>query len=125
MKKHSIPSYDDIDIFFSAPPTTNQKAWGLLNQFYHLLLSYMEERNIKKADLAKRLGKSRAAITQMFNKTPNISVKKMVEIADSVGLEFEIVPKEQKGELSSDTTKLERSSKRSEPQVLTNVENMA
>ncbi|HEX9654163.1 MAG TPA: helix-turn-helix transcriptional regulator, partial [bacterium] len=100
MSKHLKHSYDDLEQFFSAPPTANQKAWGLLNQFYHLLLTYMENREIKKADLAKRLGRSRAAISQMFNKTPNISIRKMVEIADAVGLEFEIVPKEKQRDIA-------------------------
>jgi transcriptional regulator with XRE-family HTH domain len=85
----------------------------------------MKERNLKKADLAKRLGKSRAAITQMFNKTPNISVRKMVEIADAVGLEFEIVPKNRAGDAASRVYESEASRKKDKPLVLTNIENVA
>jgi hypothetical protein len=54
-----------------------------------MVLSYMEEEGISKADLAKRLGKTRSAVTQMFNKTPNITIKKMVEIADAIGIDIE------------------------------------
>lgn len=82
--------YKDIDDFFSAPPDVNQKAWGLIHEFYHIVLTYMEDQNITKADLARKLGKSRALISQMFNKTPNLSVKRMVEIAEAVGIEINI-----------------------------------
>lgn len=88
MKENLKNSYVDVDEFFAAPPTTNQKAWGLLNEFYHLVLTYMEKNNITKADLAARLGKSRSAMTQLFNKTPNISLKRVAEIADAIGIEI-------------------------------------
>ncbi len=90
MNKPSKNLLKEVDDFFSREPTTNQKAWGLIHDFYHLVLTYMENKKISKSDLAQRLGKSRSAITQMFNKTPNISIKKMVEIADAVGIEISI-----------------------------------
>ncbi|GAK50155.1 hypothetical protein U14_01382 [Candidatus Moduliflexus flocculans] len=82
--------FNDVETFFESPATTEEKAWGLIHDFYHLVLTYMEEQQISKADLSKRLGKSRSAISQMFNKTPNISLKKMVEIADAIGLDLRI-----------------------------------
>ncbi|GAK59379.1 hypothetical protein U27_06363 [Candidatus Vecturithrix granuli] len=90
MQSHLNDMYRDVEDFFAAPPTVNQKAWGMINEFYHLVLTYMEREEISKADLARRLGKSRAAITQMFHKTPNITIKKMVEIADAIGLDLHI-----------------------------------
>jgi len=54
----------------------------------------MEKNKITKADLARKLGKSRAAISPMINKTPNITVIKMVEIADAVGIDLSVVPRE-------------------------------
>lgn len=92
MKKHSKNILEEIDEFFDQPPTANQKAWGIVNEFYHLILTHMEEQNITKAELARKLGKSRSAISQMFNKTPNITVRKMVEIANSIGLDIDLVP---------------------------------
>ncbi len=86
----SKKEYKDIDRFFGDPLTPNQKAWGLIHEFYHIVLTYMEEKNISKADLARKLGKSRASISQMFNKTPNLTVKKMVEIADVIGIDLNI-----------------------------------
>ncbi|MFQ5822349.1 MAG: helix-turn-helix domain-containing protein [Candidatus Heimdallarchaeota archaeon] len=92
MRKNSKNSFKDLSDFFAKEPTINQKAWGLIHDFYNLVLTQMEKENITKADLARRLGKSRSAISQMFNKTPNVSIKKMVEIADAVGLDISIVP---------------------------------
>ena len=93
MKKNLKSSCKHEDLF-SVVPSANQKAWGVINEFYHLILTYMESNNINKAELSRRLGKSRSAISQMFNKTPNVSIKKMVEIADAVGIDINIISKE-------------------------------
>ncbi|MCD4819542.1 MAG: helix-turn-helix domain-containing protein [Candidatus Cloacimonetes bacterium] len=81
---------NSINNIFGAKPSANQKAWGIINQFYHMVITKMEDDGITRADLARNLGKSRAAISQMFNKTPNISIKKMIEIADAVNLEINL-----------------------------------
>lgn len=94
MKQNLKNSYKEIDDFFVSPPTTNQKAWDIINDFYHMILTFMDKNKISRADLAKRLGKSRAAISQMFNKTPNLTVKKMVEISEAIGMDIEITSKE-------------------------------
>lgn len=99
MKKHSKNISKEIDDLFDHPPTVNQKAWGIINEFYHLILTHMEKQNISRADLAKKLDRSRSAISQMFNKTPNITVRKMVEIADSIGLDIDVVPSYLKKEI--------------------------
>jgi transcriptional regulator with XRE-family HTH domain len=90
MKKYSEDIFKDVEEFFASEPTSNEKAWGLIHDFYHIILTYMERQHISKAELANRLKKSRSAITQLFNKTPNITLKKMVEIADALGLDLQI-----------------------------------
>ncbi len=90
MNKSSENISQEINSFFNESPTLNQKAWGMINQFYHIILTYMDENNISQADLAKRMGKSRSAVSQLFSKTPNITIKKMVEIADAIGINLEI-----------------------------------
>lgn len=87
---NSKKDYKDVDKFFKAPLTSNQKAWMLIHEFYHIVLSYMKEKGISKADLARKLGKSRASVSQMFNKTPNLTIKKMVEIADAIGIDIKV-----------------------------------
>lgn len=93
MKKNSESLFEEIDAFFREEPTSNQKAWGIIHEFYNHVLLHMKVNGIKKAELARRLGISRAAVTQMFNKTPNVSIRKLVEIADAVGIEFHLQPK--------------------------------
>ena len=90
MRKNSKNSFQEIENFFAAPSTINQKAWVIVHDFYHEIMTYMEKNNLNKAGLAKKLNKSRSAISQMFNKTPNITIKKMVEISDSIGLDIKI-----------------------------------
>lgn len=90
---------EEIDDIFSRPPSVEQKAWSIINDFYHLVLTQMEKENISKADLAKRLGRSRSAISQLLNKTPNITVRKMTELADAVGLELSLVTVQERNEL--------------------------
>ncbi len=90
MNKSSENISQEINSFFNESPSLNQKAWGMINQFYHIILTYMDENNISQSDLAKRMGKSRSAVSQLFSKTPNITIKKMVEIADAIGINLEI-----------------------------------
>jgi len=86
----SKKDYKDVESFFKSPLTPNQKAWRLIHEFYHGILTYMDEKGITRADLARKLGKSRASVSKMFNKTPNLTIKKMTEIADAVGIEVKI-----------------------------------
>ncbi len=90
MNKNFQTLYNEIDDYFSQPQTSSQRAWGIIHEFYHRILTHMEENSVSKADLAKRLGKSRAAVSQMFSKTPNITILKMVEIADAIGVDIKI-----------------------------------
>jgi len=94
MNKNSQNLFQEIDDFFNEEPSTNQKAWGVINQFYHLILTYMDKNKISQAELSRRINKSRSYVSQMFNKTPNVSVKKMVEIADAVGINLHLNCKE-------------------------------
>ena len=94
MNKNSRDSFQEFEEFFKAPTTTNQKAWGVIHDFYHMVLTYMNQHGITKADLARRLGKSRAAVSHMFNKTPNLTIKKMVEISDAIGLDIKLTSKQ-------------------------------
>ena len=88
MKKNSKKSIFD---YMNEPPSLKQKAWGIINTFYHEILSIMDEKNIKQVDIAKKLGVSKAAVSTMFNGTPkNVSILKMVELADAVGASISI-----------------------------------
>jgi len=90
-----------MDDFLSGPPSAKQKAWGIIHEFYHLLLTHMEKQKISRADLARKLNRSRSAVSQLLNKTPNFTVEKMVELADAVGLDLCLVTLQEKAELRS------------------------
>ncbi len=82
--------YKDIEDFFAAPPDAEEKAWHVIHMFYHEILTIMEKQKIKKVDIAKKLGKTKSLISQLFNNTPNISILKMVELADAIGADVQI-----------------------------------
>ena len=81
---------NSINDLFSEEPDAEEKAWDMIHEFYHLVLTKMERDGITRADLARKLGKSRASVSQMFNKTPNLSIMKMMEIADAVDLNISL-----------------------------------
>ena len=89
-KNNTVSIVDEFADLFSAEPDVNEKAWGLIHDFYHGILTYMKKNNVSRSDLAKKLDRSRSAISQMFNKTPNVSLKKMVEIADALNQNLKI-----------------------------------
>ncbi|MGB3478555.1 MAG: helix-turn-helix transcriptional regulator [bacterium] len=50
----------------------------------------MKKYKISKADLARRLGTSRAYITKLFSMNINLTLKSMVQIANAVGMRISI-----------------------------------
>ena len=92
MKKPLRDIEKNVNDRLQAELSVEDKAWDIIFEFYHQVLTKMEKHNISQADLARKLGKSRSAVSQLLNKTPNISIRRMVEIADAVGLEFTLTP---------------------------------
>ncbi|MCK5761138.1 MAG: nucleotidyltransferase domain-containing protein [Candidatus Delongbacteria bacterium] len=62
----------------------------LITEFYNLILSEMKGKGIRQIDIAEKLGISKAAVSKMLNNTPNITIKKMVELAEAVGLDLKL-----------------------------------
>ncbi len=54
------------------------------------LLEMMEERGVSKADLAKKLGTSKAYVTQLFRGSRNITLRTLSDIALALNLEPKI-----------------------------------
>jgi len=79
-----------IDNLFGAEPDAEEKAWDIIHEFYHLVLTKMERDGLSRADLARKLNKSRASVSQMFNNSPNLSIMKMMEIAHAIDLEISL-----------------------------------
>ncbi len=54
MKKNFRNTTKVFEEFFASKPSINQKAWGLINDFYNIILTYMDLKNISKAKLQKK-----------------------------------------------------------------------
>ena len=54
------------------------------------ILECMEEKGIYKADLAKKLGTSKANVTQMLNGERNLTIDSLYEISNAIGAELDI-----------------------------------
>jgi transcriptional regulator with XRE-family HTH domain len=67
----------------------------LILDFTEKIAQKMEEKNISRAELARRLGVSRAFVTKLLNGNPNLTIKTMMSIADVLGcdLNIDIYPK--------------------------------
>ncbi len=90
MKRNFKDTLKDFNNFFEKEASKEMQSWSLLNDFYHLILTYMKEKNINQAQLARKLNISRSAVSQLFNKEPNISLKKISEIANAIGLKMKL-----------------------------------
>ena len=85
--KYSLRRFND---FFESDPNAKTQSWSLLDDFYHLLLSFMDKNKINQTQLANRLGVSRSSISQLFNRQPNITLNKISEIGSSIGLRLKL-----------------------------------
>ena len=59
-----------------------------------LISSLMEEQKIKKSDLAKRIGKSKAYVTQLLGGTRNMTLHTFADLVFALGhrVEFNVAP---------------------------------
>ena len=73
----------------------------------------MQEQDIGKAELARRLGKSRAYVTKILQGTANFTIESLVKIGLALGcqLEFKLQPKQQEQRLEDYAAVLVSSSK--------------
>jgi len=89
-KQSSEEKYSKILDFFAEEETPNQIAWGIIHDFYHEILRYMDANKITQADLSRALGISRSAVSKMFKETPNVTLKRIAEITSALDLEFKV-----------------------------------
>lgn len=69
---------------------------GLVTQAGEFIARLMREQKVNRAELARRLGKSRAYVTQMLSGSANLTVRTLAEVAYALGVEvkLEAVPVE-------------------------------
>lgn len=70
------------------------KTETMILDFTEKLVARMKEKNVTRAELARRLGVSKAFVTKLLNGNPNMTIKTMVSIADALSsdLHLDIYP---------------------------------
>lgn len=63
---------------------------GLVADTAELVARLMEERGVNKAELARRLGKSRARVTQLLSGKANMTIRTLAEIACALDAEVRL-----------------------------------
>ncbi len=63
---------------------------GLVIEAGEFIARRMQEQNVTKAELARRLGKSRAYVTQMLSGTTNLTLRTLAEVAYALGAEVKL-----------------------------------
>jgi transcriptional regulator with XRE-family HTH domain len=86
---------------------------GLVTEAGEFIARLMQEQGVTKAELARRLGKSRAYITQMLSGSANLTVRTLAEVAYALGAEVKLeavpvegVPKQGRAELKQPVWKV-------------------
>lgn len=81
----------DLDRFLQDPQFARGFAVeGLALTAAVRLGELMEQTNTSRAELARRLGKSRAWITQLLSGESNVTLKTLAEVAFALDAEFEL-----------------------------------
>jgi len=63
---------------------------GLVTEAGEFIARLMQQQGVTKAELARRLGKSRAYITQMLSGSTNLTVRTLAEVAYALGAEVRL-----------------------------------
>jgi len=64
-------------------------AQGLLFDIFENILAIMKEKNITKAELAKRLGKSKSYVSRLFHGNSNLTILTLARIAKAIDVDIE------------------------------------
>ena len=67
---------------------------GLVTDAAEFVSRLMEEQGVNKAELARRLGKSRAWVTRLLSGSANMTMRTFAELVYALGAEVQIVRKD-------------------------------
>jgi transcriptional regulator with XRE-family HTH domain len=83
-----------------ARDTFEYKLEGLELELTEKVLEIMEQKNISRSQLAELLGVSKAAVSKLFNNGSNMTLKRLLTIAEALGqdLRVDLLPQERKTE---------------------------
>ena len=81
----------DFEILSANPEFRKSLAVeSLVLEAGELIARLMESRGVNRAELARRLGKSRAWVTQLLNGRANLTLKTLAEVAWALGAEVQL-----------------------------------
>lgn len=82
--------------FKKARETHTYRVEAASLEFTEALLNRMKDRDVNRAELARRLETSAAYVSKVLNNTGNMTIDSLVKIADAVGcdLRTHLVPRE-------------------------------
>jgi DNA-binding Xre family transcriptional regulator len=76
------------EIYEQAKETVEFKLEGLELEITEKILAVMEKKSISKTALAKKLGISKAALSGFFQSGSNVTLKRLLKIADALDCEL-------------------------------------
>lgn len=84
--RKAIREFESFEIEYSP----RQIARALMFEIAKIVSKTLKEKNMTRKALAKKLGISPPAITQFLNRNPNISIERLVKIADALDMTAEV-----------------------------------
>jgi transcriptional regulator with XRE-family HTH domain len=76
---------------------------ALVAEASEVIASLMAQQNLSKADLARRLNRSRAWVTQLLSGKANMTVRTLAEVAHALGAEVKIEAQTPSGKMAGGT----------------------
>jgi len=73
-----------------ARDTFDYKLEGLELDVTEKILQIMEEKGVSRSELAARLGVSKAAVSKLLNNGSNMTLKRLLSIAEALGQELRV-----------------------------------
>ena len=86
--KHRTVIHDSAIEEFEQKMTDAQR--GLAEHFVACLRKQMGRLNMSQSDVAYTLGKTRSYVSKLFTKEANLTIRSMVELAHSLGLDLSV-----------------------------------
>ena len=95
MSTHDLgPLLDELHEKFKDDPV--YRAECLYNDITARILDYMEEHDISRADLARKMGVSEARVSAVFGQTQNFTLQTLAKMAVALRIELGVVVREEK-----------------------------
>jgi plasmid maintenance system antidote protein VapI len=87
-------------------------------RFLSIIEKTLEDRNLKKADLAKMLTVSKSYITQLFNGGKKVNMDILARLEHCLGIDFQIYNKKENKQYSKDLSIYKKQGKEQLPKLL-------